>query len=472
MSPHGRSGDVAASSHSQRSAQTAVTAGESRGLAGGAAISLVAQVSTVAATAIASVVIARLLGPSGLGTYVLVMALVWIMGVVAGLGLPAGFTYYVSRGLCSPAKAVRAGVGAGIGLGAAGGVLTLAAVLLLKSNVLEGVTWLMALAAAFVLPVALATRLSLSVSVAQERYKRWGGLQIAQAVLSMMGTILLAIPFGVTGAVVGFAVGQVVSGGVAITFAARDATSAGASETGTLRGVFRFGALTWSADVLQLLNYRLDIFLLSALVGSSAVGVYSVAVGVTALGWIAPQALSSVVFPRTARHSSGPDGKRESTTGDEGIVIALRHATALVPVTAVGLSALAAIAIPLLYGSAFHQSIALALILIPGVLAVGVAKVVSAIVAGRGHPEYSLYNTLVTAPITIGLYVWLIPALGAFGAALASTLSYMLTTAIAFVFLERVAAVRPRDVVGPLSHVVADYRMALATLRADLGSRR
>ena len=42
----------------------------------------------------------------------------------------------------------------------------------------------------------------------------------------------------------------------------------------------------WSANLLQLLNYRLDIFILSALATRSAVGVYSIAVSVTALGWV------------------------------------------------------------------------------------------------------------------------------------------------------------------------------------------
>jgi O-antigen/teichoic acid export membrane protein len=276
----------------------------------------------------------------------------------------------------------------------------------------------------------------------------------------------------VAGAVIGFVVGQALSGVAAVVVAARAAPSAEGIGHGVMRGVFRFGAKTWSADMLQLLNYRLDIFLLNAFADSRAVGVYAVAVAVTSLGWMVPHALASVVFPRTARLASMDELGREPQVANDAAVVALRHATALVPLTALALSVLVAIGVPVLYGPEFHDTIALAFLLLPGALALGVGKVVSAIVTGRGHPEYSLYNTLITVPITIGLYIGLIPTLGAVGAAIASTISYLLTTAIAFAFLKRVANVRLGQIVGSLSAVVADYRAALAMLRAYPGDRR
>jgi Na+-driven multidrug efflux pump len=53
--------------------------------------------------------------------------------------------------------------------------------------------------------------------------------------------------------------------------------------------------------------------------------------------------------------------------------------------------------------------------------------VLAATVVGRGHPRYSLYIALITTPLTIAMYVVLIPWLHATGAALASTLSYVCT---------------------------------------------
>ena len=58
--------------------------------------------------------------------------------------------------------------------------------------------------------------------------------------------------------------------------------------------------------------------------------------------------------------------------------------------------ALLLVAIPLFYGSEFHRSIGLGLILLPGVLALGLAQVMTAIVQGRGRADYALYLVLLT----------------------------------------------------------------------------
>jgi Na+-driven multidrug efflux pump len=109
----------------------------------------------------------------------------------------------------------------------------------------------------------------------------------------------------------------------------------------------------------------------------------------------------------------------------------------------------------------------LGLILLPGVLAIGFGKSLSAITTGRGHPRYALYLSLISFPFTIVLYLLLIPPLEATGAAIATTLSYVLTTAVALVFFRRVTALRPRALVPE----AADVREARAAAVALLGRR-
>jgi O-antigen/teichoic acid export membrane protein len=105
------------------------------------------------------------------------------------------------------------------------------------------------------------------------------------------------------------------------------------------------------------------------------------------------------------------------------------------------------LAVPLLYGHRFSHSIVLGLILLPGVLVIGLGKALSAVTTGRGHPRYALYLSLVSFPLTIALYAALIPPWGATGAALASTISYTLTTLVAWVFYRRVTGLRFRTLI-------------------------
>ena len=64
-----------------------------RHLGAGAALSVVAQGGPLLAAGVLSIVLARTIGPSGNGRYVLLVTLVGITSMVVSLGLHAGITY-------------------------------------------------------------------------------------------------------------------------------------------------------------------------------------------------------------------------------------------------------------------------------------------------------------------------------------------------------------------------------------------
>src|SRR4029453_12300632 len=71
-------------------------------------------------------------------------------------------------------------------------------------------------------------------------------------------------------------------------------------QVGRLRQALRFGSQAWGANLLQQINYRFDVLILAAFASTQDVGVYSVALTLTAAAWILPQALTTVLFPRIA----------------------------------------------------------------------------------------------------------------------------------------------------------------------------
>ena len=105
---------------------------------------------------------------------------------------------------------------------------------------------------------------------------------------------------------------------------------------------------------------------------------------------------------------------------------------------AVIIIALLLVAIPVLYGSKFHDSILLGFVLLPGVLLLGIGKVLSSAIAGRGYPRFTLYIAAISMPLTLGLYFLLIPLYDEWGAAAASSVSYALSALLALVFFRRV----------------------------------
>ena len=202
-----------------------------------------------------------------------------------------------------------------------------------------------------------------------------------------------------------------------------------------LREATGFGVRANAATALQFLNYRLDLFVLSAVASGTDLGLYATAVSVTGVMFLAPQTLAYVVFPRVAALSAaGAEGEAQRATVEAK---SLRHVSLLTLVTLPVVGVAMAVLIPLLYGSEFDGAVVLGVILLPGVALFGIASVLAATINGRGHPELSLRAAIWSTPPAIVLYAVLIPLLGDTGAAIASTASYALNFAVTAVVLPR-----------------------------------
>ncbi len=218
-----------------------------------------------------------------------------------------------------------------------------------------------------------------------------------------------------------------------------------------------FGIKGYASNALQFVNYRLDLLILNAAAAAASVGDYSVAVSVTSVMWLLPQALGDVLFPRVAALST-------SAHADDRVARAFVEAKSIRHTAIVTLlvGALLAVALVLLvvpvYGPAFKPAVKLGLILLPGVALLGLTAPLAAAILGRGRPELSLINTAIVTPLTVALYVLLIPALHATGAALASSISYSATFALAAFFYRRVSGASLRAHLLPTRAELADYR--------------
>ena len=106
----------------------------------------------------------------------------------------------------------------------------------------------------------------------------------------------------------------------------------------------------------------------------------------------------------------------------------------LTTVGALGLMVLGKPLIQVIYSSAFISAYIPMLVLLPGVVLLGGAKVLTNEIAGRGFPQYNSVNAGLAMVLTLVLDLFLIPRHGIVGAALASSIAYTATffTAIAF----------------------------------------
>ena len=410
-----------------------------RHLAGGALSSATAQAATIVAATIASVVLARVVGPSGNGTVALAGSLTNIVAQVFALGLSTGVTYIIGAGRWAPLAAQRTIQRCGAVM-ALGGMAVATAVYALAGDVLlEGLERSVLVAAIVAVPFVISWTLSVAVALAQDRYELYGSMFVLQAVVMLIGIAALVGPYGAEGAVWAITASHVLTAFCALVLVRRgsrpDPPGAGAGARVRLRETLRFGLQTWVAELLALVAYRFDLFILNAYASTASVGLYSVAVSVTALAWVLPSSLQAVLVPRAAQLSASGT---EAAEGDVLAQRAVRHTLILLLPTAIVLALLLIVVIPLLYGDRFEETVGLGLLLLPGALALALTKVLTGVIIGRGFPRYSMITTLIITPATVAAYFVLIKAEQATGAALATTGSYAGSMVLSLYFFLRV----------------------------------
>jgi len=449
-----------------------VSAPNPRNLALGTVLATAATIGPLFASGILSLAIAHLYGPSGNGVMSLVMNLFDVALAIFTIGLSSGITYLVSRQEWSLDQAAREMRLASAVLGIGGAACALGFYFVARGTILRGVTPAMAIVSLVSLPFAIQWSFAAATALGRDRYEAYTTLELANAAIILVAGVGLAIPFGILGAVTAFAAAQVLTALIGAIWLRRETMraddSGGDGRSGQLRRATKFGLQAWSANLLQLLNYRLDIFILSSVALRSTVGVYSIAVSVTALGWVLPNSFQTVLFPRVASlDAAAGSGRIGAGSSDAAAARAVRHSVLIVIPTTVLLVALVLV-LPFIYGSAFERSVTLGFILIPGVAVAGVAKVASAVSSGRGFPRYALYTTALTVPATIVLYLLLIPSFHAVGAAAASTISYTFTTVLTVYYFERATSIKLRSALIPARSDLIDYLDALRSARTRL----
>ena len=427
-----------------------------RPLGTGAALASGSLALTFVLLGLNSIAVARIEGPEATGLLALSTQLVLLAIVVCGLGLRTGAASLLGAGHWSPRAAVRSLLGASLGLGLAGAAVGAGAFALGRDGALSGFDSAGYLAVMASLPLALAWWTLPAVALAQERYEAYAALMLANPVATLLLSPAGALIAGAEGAVIGLAGGFALGGLVAIAGAlalARHPSSAAGAEDG-LGGAARIGIRAWVNDLFQLVTLRPDLFILNAYALSAEVGVYSVAVSVTSVAWVLSQSLATVVLPRSAALRG--DAAEGRPIENPLAASAARHAT-LVSV-AVSLAVGAGLfAVPAIWGPEFEGSVEQGLIMLPGVAALGVGRVMVASFTGLGHASYALLVGLVSLPLTVIAYLLVVPDSGATGAAVVSGASYLITAVLAAILFARTTHLPLRDYLVPRRSDVRDY---------------
>lgn len=398
------------------------------------AVGATASYSLIAAalSSVNGLVIARMLGPAGKGDFAAVSAYFGLTILVFEIGIGSSVVYFVSKQRETRADVVHT-----------------AAVMLLPLGILASLTaeivglslhgGTSGRASAFmVLPVAILASFIVAppASALQSLdLGRWNRMRLAQPVIFLVLTVAaeLSTTLSVTLVVNLLSVSLILQ--MAWTWHSYNRLQIrhGQFNTEFLGPMLRFGASNMASSAPNALNSRVDQLILAVMVPASTLGQYSVAVSISILATPLVTAFGYVAFPSLARGERIRDTIKLATRG-----------SILLSVTICGIiAACGRWLVPLLLGPAYHSVTILMLILAPGAAVVAVNQVLGDLLRGLGRPGVVAQCEWLGFVCTVIGLVLLVPRWGAAGAALTSTVTYLVVFILLRVSVARQAAKHP-----------------------------
>ncbi|QTQ08958.1 oligosaccharide flippase family protein [Macrococcoides canis] len=181
-----------------------------------------------------------------------------------------------------------------------------------------------------------------------------------------------------------------------------------------------YGLKTHLANTVTFLNYRLDQLLIGLLINSYSVGIYNISVLIVEKIWSLTNPLITVLFPEMSRLED-INKKVELTNKLSRIIVISNFFIGIL------FFIIMRPFIIITFGKEYIEAVNVTNILLIGILAMNIDKILSNFFASVGHPEINMKITNYTLISNLILALIFIPKFGIMGAALSTTMSYLIT---------------------------------------------
>ena len=406
-----------------------------------------------------TVVIARVLGPEGQGAYSLILLVPTLLALFGSLGISIANTYFGGSRKHDWTRLASNSLVSALGLGTLLAIGFLAYFFIFQPSFLRETEPRCLVLAALAVPLSLLTTYFTAILLGQERIKEYNLVFLAQSGASLMLVllVLLVARGGVFGTIAAWAGATLVAAVISILLVRRTTNIGWSFHRQLFKDSVRFGLKSYLGGTITFLNYRVNIFLVALFMSVNFVGYYSVSVYMAEALWYLPGAVGTLVFART------PGMKTEEANVSTPRIC--RNTFFLTIMASLLLFVLGRYIILLLYGPAFLPALKPLWILLPGVVALSIPKVLSNEMAGRGKPIVGTVASGVALAVNVPLSILLIPKIGISGAALASTISYIVGAVVVLGFFLRISKSSLVDTVLLKREDLEIYRGAFSAAR-------
>lgn len=367
---------------------------------------------------IISILLARLLGPEGKGIVTAVFVFPLLIASLADMGIRQSAAFYIGKGTYKMSEVISS-------IGFLWIISSVSATLITLIYYYIGPSskypWIILLVALSTIPIKLISEYAKGIMLGQNQISTINIAQLLRLSANFMAVILLVwlLDLGVLGA----AIVQVINAAtiaVYYLFKVNKYNKISIKKVSPIPKLLFLKGFSFAVVLFVInLNYKIDIMILDYLVSPAEIGVYSVGINFAELLFQIPSAIGMILFAKSTTTKKQNESVERATT-------MLRIVLPIMLLSSIIIAVFAPFVIRVLYGIDFSEAGNVLRILLPGICFITISKILHPDLAGRGYPLFALKIFLITLVINIILNLFLIPTYGVYGAAISSTISYII----------------------------------------------
>lgn len=404
-----------------------------------------------------SILIARYLGPEGKGILALIFLIAAILKLFGGIGMEFANVYFTSKNRSRLDEMFSNNIFIWFISSAILIILALFSRDFVMNNLLPNLDPTTFNFAIIIFPFLMWLGFCRALFQGLEKFTQLNLLKLTEPVtkLGAVVTFVLVLRMGIEGGILALTSSYLLPAVIALILILQYSKPRFPINKSLLSKNIKYGIKAQAGLLFQFFNYRFDMFLVNYFLDIKAVGFYSVSVTIAELLWYVPNSISLTLFPKVS--------SKDKKSANEFTSRVCRTSIAIMLIVALLLGILGSILIPVLYGNRFSVSILPLQILLPGVIMLGLVKMLTGHLQGRGRPHYGSIVTFCSFTLTFVLDFLLIPRMGIIGAALATTFAYSFSFILILLFFTKESGLRLHEFLIPDFRSVTSFLFNIAS---------
>lgn len=218
-----------------------------------------------------------------------------------------------------------------------------------------------------------------------------------------------------------------------------------------------YGGQVCLNGLVSYLNFRIDVFLIMFMLGQSALGIYSIGIGIGEMLWQLSRPMTTASLGRIARGTEAEAAKATAKC--------MRYSFAMVLVAAIAVFLLAPILVPLVYGHTFAYAAVVTRALLPGIIAYSMMPTLATFFAQQlGQPRIPLLFSAISMTLCAVTTALTLPHFGIIGGAIATSISYVVAFSAAAVYFVRRTHIAPLQLFALSRSDLRPYRAMISKI--------